>query len=145
MQALTVVGIILEIIVLFNFVIVVHELGHYWAARWRGLKVEKFQIWFGKPIWSKTVNGVQWGLGWIPAGGFVALPQMNPMEMLSSSTAEPGQCMKKPHRSQSGQWGHADGDTLPVALIIGTYGHSALRKRPANPPHPRQPAPALRS
>ena len=86
MQALTVVGIILEIIVLFNFVILVHELGHYWAARWRGLKVEKFQIWFGKPIWSKTVNGVQWGLGWIPAGGFVALPQMNPMEMLEGSS-----------------------------------------------------------
>ena len=91
MQALTVIGIILEIIVLFNFVIVVHELGHYWAARWRGLKVEKFQIWFGKPIWSKTVNGVQWGLGWIPAGGFVALPQMNPMEMLEggSTSSEP--------------------------------------------------------
>ena len=91
MQALTVIGIILEIIVLFNFVIVVHELGHYWAARWRGLKVEKFQIWFGKPIWSKTINGVQWGLGWIPAGGFVALPQMNPMEMLEggSTSSDP--------------------------------------------------------
>lgn len=91
MQALTVLGIILEIIILFNFVIVVHELGHYWAARWRGLKVEKFQIWFGKPIWSKTINGVQWGLGWIPAGGFVALPQMNPMEMLEgqSTSSDP--------------------------------------------------------
>ena len=33
-------------ILLFNLLIVVHELGHFWAARWRGLKVEKFQIWF---------------------------------------------------------------------------------------------------
>ncbi len=71
-----------QVIVLFNILIVVHELGHYWAAKWRGLKVEKFQIWFGKPIWKKQIKGVQWGFGWIPMGGFVALPQMAPMEML---------------------------------------------------------------
>ena len=71
-----------QVIVLFNILIVVHELGHYWAAKWRGLKVEKFQIWFGKPIWKKKIKGVQWGFGWIPMGGFVALPQMAPMEML---------------------------------------------------------------
>lgn len=91
MHALTVIGIIIEIIILFNFVILIHELGHFLAGRWRGLKIEKFQIWFGKPIWSKTINGVQWGIGWIPAGGFVALPQMNPMEMLEgpSTSSEP--------------------------------------------------------
>ena len=71
-----------QVIFLFNILIVVHELGHYWAAKWRGLKVEKFQIWFGKPIWKKKIKGVQWGFGWIPMGGFVALPQMAPMEML---------------------------------------------------------------
>ena len=71
-----------QVIILFNILIVVHELGHYWAAKWRGLKVEKFQIWFGKPIWKKNIKGVQWGFGWIPMGGFVALPQMAPMEML---------------------------------------------------------------
>ncbi|MFP6873719.1 MAG: RIP metalloprotease RseP [Verrucomicrobiales bacterium] len=74
--------VIFQVIVLFNLLIVVHELGHYWAAKWRGLKVEKFQIWFGKTIWKKEINGVQWGLGTIPMGGFVALPQMAPMEML---------------------------------------------------------------
>ncbi|MEM6910264.1 MAG: RIP metalloprotease RseP [Verrucomicrobiota bacterium] len=73
-------GILVLVLLVFNLMIVVHELGHYWAARWRGLRVEKFQIWFGKPIWKKTINGVQWGLGSIPAGGFVALPQMAPME-----------------------------------------------------------------
>ena len=77
-----------QVIVLFNILIVVHELGHYWAAKWRGLKVEKFQIWFGKPIWKKTIKDVQWGLGWIPMGGFVALPQMAPMEMLEGKNEE---------------------------------------------------------
>ncbi|MEM7384561.1 MAG: RIP metalloprotease RseP [Verrucomicrobiota bacterium] len=86
MHILKVIGIILEVVILFNFIIVVHELGHFLAAKWRGLKVDKFQIWFGKPLWSKTIGGVQYGLGCIPAGGFVALPQMAPMEMLEGST-----------------------------------------------------------
>ena len=71
---------ILVVIAMFNVMIFVHELGHFLAARWRGLKVDRFQIWFGKPIWKKEINGVQYGLGWIPAGGFVALPQMAAME-----------------------------------------------------------------
>ena len=66
----------------FNLIIFIHELGHFLAAKWRGLKIERFQIWFGSPIWKKEINGVQYGLGWIPAGGFVALPQMAPMESI---------------------------------------------------------------
>ncbi len=73
---------ILVVLVIFNIIIFVHELGHFWAAKWRGLQIDRFQIWFGKPIWKKEINGVQYGLGWIPAGGFVALPQMAPMEAL---------------------------------------------------------------
>jgi regulator of sigma E protease len=79
---------ILAVLVIFNLIIFVHELGHYWAAKWRGLKIDRFQIWFGKPIWSKTINGVQWGLGWIPAGGFVALPQMAPMEAIEGGNRD---------------------------------------------------------
>jgi len=74
--------VIFVVVVIFNIIIFVHELGHFLAARWRGLEVERFQIWFGKPIWKKTYNGVQYGLGWIPFGGFVALPQMATMEAI---------------------------------------------------------------
>jgi len=70
------------VVMIFNIMIFVHELGHFWAARWRGLKVDRFQIWFGKPLWSKEINGVNWGLGWLPMGGFVSLPQMAPMESI---------------------------------------------------------------
>lgn len=70
------------VLAVFNIIIFVHELGHFWAAKWRGLQIDRFQIWFGKPLWKKDINGVQYGLGWIPAGGFVALPQMAPMEAL---------------------------------------------------------------
>src|SRR5213082_1301205 len=74
--------IIFEVLALFNLLIIVHELGHFLAARWRGLYIKKFGVWFGKPIWKKTVNGVQYSLGSLPFGGFVALPQLAPMDII---------------------------------------------------------------
>ena len=74
--------IIFEVLALFNLLIIVHELGHFLAARWRGLYIEKFGVWFGKPIWKKTINGVEYSLGSLPFGGFVALPQLAPMDMI---------------------------------------------------------------
>src|SRR5947208_437090 len=71
-----------EVVVLFNLLIAVHELGHFLAAKWRGLYIEQFGIWFGKPIWKKKINGVLYSLGSIPAGGFVKLPQLAPMDMI---------------------------------------------------------------
>jgi regulator of sigma E protease len=82
LQIARVVFIILEVLVLFNLLIVVHELGHFLAARWRGLFIEQFGIWFGKPVWKKKVNGVLYTLGSIPAGGFVKLPQLAPMDII---------------------------------------------------------------
>jgi regulator of sigma E protease len=82
--------IILEVLLLFNALIFVHELGHFLAARWRGLKVDRFAIWFGKPIWKKTINGVEYALGTIPAGGYVSLPQMATMEMIEGKAESGG-------------------------------------------------------
>ena len=73
---------------MFNIMIIVHEWGHFLAGRWRGLEIDRFQIWFGKPIWKKTYNGVQYGLGTIPAGGFVSLPQMVTMESIEGEVDE---------------------------------------------------------
>jgi regulator of sigma E protease len=81
-QILRVLFILLEVIILFNLLIVVHELGHFLAARWRGLYIEGFGVWFGKPLWKKTINGVQYSLGSLPFGGFVKLPQLAPMDVI---------------------------------------------------------------
>jgi len=78
--------VLLEVIVLFNAIIIVHELGHFLAARWRGLHIEEFGVWFGKPLWRKKIGGVYYSLGSIPAGGFVKLPQLAPMEALEGET-----------------------------------------------------------
>ena len=84
-----VIVLLVVVVSVFNVIIFVHELGHFWAAKWRGLQIDRFQIWFGKAIWKKEINGVQYGLGWLPFGGFVALPQMAPMEALEGESAAP--------------------------------------------------------
>src|SRR5271169_6615292 len=82
MSILKIFVIALEVLLLFNLLIFVHELGNFLAARWRGLKVDRFAIWFGKPIWKKTIGGVEYALGTIPFGGYVSLPQMATMEAI---------------------------------------------------------------
>ena len=96
--------ILFEVILIFNLMIVVHEYGHFLAARWRGLKIEKFQIWFGKAIIKKEINGVQWGLGTIPLGGFVALPQMAPMEAIEGKGDDERRCCRKFRRWTKSSW-----------------------------------------
>jgi len=82
LQILNFLFVLFEVVVLFNAIIIVHELGHFLAARWRGLKIEEFGVWFGKPLWKKEINGVVYSLGSIPAGGFVKLPQLAPMDII---------------------------------------------------------------
>ena len=86
MSILKSIPIVLEVLLLFNLLIFVHELGHFLAARWRGLKVDRFAIWFGKPIWKKRINGVEYALGTIPAGGYVSLPQMAAMDAIEGKS-----------------------------------------------------------
>ena len=88
MQILKVIFILLEVVLLFNLLIFVHELGHFLAARWRGLKIERFAVWFGKPIWRKRIGDVEYALGCIPAGGYVSLPQMAPMDVIEGKTGD---------------------------------------------------------
>ena len=77
------------VVMFFNVMIFVHELGHFLAGKWRGAHIDRFQIWFGKPIWKKTIGGVQYGLGWIPAGGFVSLPQLEDMQSVEGKADVP--------------------------------------------------------
>jgi regulator of sigma E protease len=93
MAILRVILIAVEVAVLFNFIILVHELGHFLAARWRGLTVDRFSIWFGRPLWQRKIGKVVYSLGSIPAGGFVSLPQMAPMEFLEGRVLETGEPM----------------------------------------------------
>ena len=72
-----------EVLILFGLSIFVHEFGHYWVALRRKLVVQGFSIGFGPKIFGWTDKaGVAWAVRWIPAGGFVKLPQMITSEMI---------------------------------------------------------------
>lgn len=74
---------VLMIAVFFGGSIFVHELGHFWVARKRGVKVERFSIGFGPAIFKwKGKDGVEYRLSWLPLGGYVALPQLADMRGL---------------------------------------------------------------
>src|SRR5947199_7940789 len=93
MAILKFIFVFLEVLLLFNLLIFVHELGHFLAARWRGLKIDRFAIWFGKPIWKTKINGVEYALGTIPAGGYVSLPQMASMEAIEGKGESSGESL----------------------------------------------------
>lgn len=60
--------------------VVIHELGHYWVARWFGVGAEQFSIGFGREIagWTDK-RGTRWKIGWLPLGGYVRfVGDMNP-------------------------------------------------------------------
>jgi regulator of sigma E protease len=79
------------IVLFFGGSIFVHELGHFLAARRRGLKVTRFSIGFGPKIFGWTGrDGVEYRLSWIPLGGYVALPQLADMGEIEGHDPEAG-------------------------------------------------------
>jgi len=66
---------------LFSLAIFIHEFGHFLAARLLGLQVDAFAIGFGPALWKRTVNGIEYKIGCVPFGGYVALPQLDPSGM----------------------------------------------------------------
>ncbi len=81
-QLFNIVYVVGAVICLFGAAIFVHEFGHYWVARRCGMKVEAFAIGFGPKIFGWTKDGIEYSWRWIPAGGYVKLPQMITSEAL---------------------------------------------------------------
>lgn len=76
------------LLLFFGVSIFVHEFGHFIVARWLGLVVDTFSIGFGPAIWKKKYRGVVYKIGWIPLGGYVALPQLDPAGMQTVQGAQ---------------------------------------------------------
>ncbi len=66
---------ILAFVVAIGTLVTIHELGHYWAARWCNVKILRFSIGFGKTLWLKRVGADQteWVIAALPLGGFVRM------------------------------------------------------------------------
>ena len=88
MFVLNIIYVVAVVLLLFGAAVFVHEYGHYWMALRRGLKIEGFSIGFGPKIVSWMRDGVEWSWRWIPAGGFVKLPQMMTSDAIEGKAAE---------------------------------------------------------
>jgi len=66
----------------FSVLIILHELGHFAAAKWVGMRVERFSLFFPPLIWRKQRGETEYAVGSIPLGGYVRISGMNPSEDL---------------------------------------------------------------
>lgn len=65
---------LLAFAVALGILITFHELGHYWVARWCGVKIERFSLGFGKVLLQRRDrHGTEWALSAIPLGGYVKM------------------------------------------------------------------------
>jgi regulator of sigma E protease len=76
----------LLVMFLFGLTILIHELGHFLVAKRRGMVIERFSIGFGPRVWGVTKDGIDYRVSLLPFGGYVALPQMSPMEAVEGKT-----------------------------------------------------------
>ena len=71
---------IIAFVAVIGPLVFIHEMGHYLAARWAGIKSDEFAIGFGREVagWTDR-RGTRWKLGWLPLGGYVRFAgDMNP-------------------------------------------------------------------
>ena len=78
MEILITVGYVILCVLFFSLAIAIHEFGHFIVALKLGLKVERFSIGFGPAIVKKTWRGVEYRISWIPLGGYVMIPDVDP-------------------------------------------------------------------
>jgi regulator of sigma E protease len=83
---MTLITTIIAFLVTLGILIVIHELGHYWVARWCGVKVLRFSVGFGRPIarWVRGRDQTEWVVSALPLGGYVRMlderdPEIGPV------------------------------------------------------------------
>ena len=67
-----------QFILSFSILVVLHEMGHFFPAKWFKCRVEKFYLFFnpGLSLWKKKIGETEYGLGWVPFGGYVKISGM---------------------------------------------------------------------
>jgi membrane-associated protease RseP (regulator of RpoE activity) len=108
---------IVVVIVSILVMIFLHELGHYLAARWSGMKATEFFIGFGPTIWSFRRGETRFGLKAIPAGAYVKIIGMNNLEEVDPAD-ESRTYRQAPFRSRFGVAVAGSAMHFAIALLL---------------------------
>ena len=72
----------------FALLILLHEAGHFVAAKAVGMRVERFSLFFGPMLWSRRIGETEYGIGAIPLGGYNKITGMSPEEKFETPEIE---------------------------------------------------------
>jgi regulator of sigma E protease len=80
-----------QLILSLSILIVLHEFGHYLPARWFNTRVEKFYLFcdYKFSLFKKKIKDTEWGIGWIPLGGYVKISGMIDESMDTEQMKQP--------------------------------------------------------
>ncbi len=83
----------LQLILSLSILVVLHEFGHYLPAKWFKTRVEKFYLFFDPyfSLFKKKIGDTEWGIGWIPFGGYVKIAGMIDESMDKEQMKQPPQ------------------------------------------------------
>lgn len=91
-QLLIWVGAGIMVLLFFGIIIMVHEGGHFLAARLLGMRADVFSLGFGPALWKKKIGETEYRISAIPFGGYVSLPQLDPAGMEHLQGGGEGEC-----------------------------------------------------
>lgn len=82
---------IAQFILIISILVILHEFGHYLPAKWFKIKVEKFYLFFDWKfsLFKKKIGETEWGIGWLPLGGYVKISGMIDESMDTEQMKEP--------------------------------------------------------
>jgi regulator of sigma E protease len=108
--------------------IMVHEAGHFFAAKATGMRVERFFLFFGPTIWSVKRGETEYGVKSIPLGGYVKITGMNPEEQLPPEVAHRAY-YRQPVWKRIVVIGAGPAVNIALAFILLTFVYSATAER----------------
>jgi len=119
-QFLSILHTIFDMGIVLGFMILIHEFGHYAAAKYFGVRVEVFSIGFGKRLLGFTKGDTDYRISAIPLGGYVKMSGENPMD---ARTNDPGEFLSHPRwqRFIIALAGPFMNVMLAIALLTGVY------------------------